>query len=274
MHFGDGGALAVEALSLQPTEGVVHENVSRVNEYVRQLKSADFSIWFGESVGVLKQAPPKRVVQKWAKQVLAQYRWEDANRLFQQTGELCLPVEPLRLDGWEIKAKVCLWPEDNREERHALGVLAGGGVMYHTAPLSIRERIQKKLSAKKASKTAVPFVLAVNIADHLAKVGEEELEILFGFKPHVQISATKGENGTMDYSGDLVFKPDGTEGVWAAADNASQYSRCDAIWFFHQVNAAHPTGTRQALYLNPYTEHEFRTRALDIFATAGVGVPE
>ena len=274
LHFGDGSAVAVEALSLQPTEGVIHENVHRVNEYVRQVKSADFSIWFGESGGVLKQAPPKSVVQQWARRVLGRYRWEDANLAYQQTGEMCFPVDPLRLDGWAVEAEVCLRLAEDREEREALGVLAGGGVMYHKAPITIRERIQKKISAKKASKTAMPFVLAVNIADHLIKVGEEELEVLFGFKHHVQVTPTKRGGGPIDYRGKLVFQPDGTEGVWATAGNASQYSRCDAIWFFHQVSAAHPTGTRQALYLNPYTKHDFRIQALHHYSIARVGLPE
>ncbi|MCY3922668.1 MAG: hypothetical protein OXG27_09750 [Chloroflexi bacterium] len=44
LHYADGPKLAVEALSLQRSEGVTDENVDRVNEYVRQVQSADFSL--------------------------------------------------------------------------------------------------------------------------------------------------------------------------------------------------------------------------------------
>ncbi|MYD17180.1 MAG: hypothetical protein F4W99_12015 [Chloroflexi bacterium] len=274
LHFGDGNPLAVEALSIQPTEGVVHENVHRVNEYVRQVKSADFSIWFGEHSGALKDAPPKQVVQQWANRALVRYRWEDAVRLYHQTGDLCLPVEPLRLGGWVIEAKVCVRIDEDRVERECLGVFAGRQTGYYGVPMHVRDKVLSKVRTKKSAPSSVPFVLAVNITDWMMKPGEEELEVLHGFKHRVQISPVRLPDGTMDYSGQGHFSPDGTEGVWSTAQNESQYRRCSAVWFFHQVGVVHPTGSRQAMYLNPYTKHSFRTHVLHHYSIAGVGRPD
>lgn len=274
LHFGDGTSLAIEALSLRPTGGIISENIHRVNEYVRQVMSSDFSIWFGESQGRLDQTPPKRVVQSWAERVLARYRWEDAIDVFERTGEMCFPVEPLRLENWIVEAQVCVRPGDNREERECLGVLAGGGGGYYEAPGAARKKILSKIRAKKSLQTEVPFFLAVNVADWMMKPGEEELEILHGFKHKVHITPVKRDDGTIDYPGQGLFSPDGTEGVWSTADNESKYGRCSAMWFFHRVHAAHPTGTRQAMYLNPYTDHDFRTLTMLHYSTAGVGMPE
>ena len=274
LHFGASESLALEALSLQPSEFVVDENVRRVNEYVRQVKSADFSIWFGKSEGVLEQAPRKSVVQQWARRVLVQHDWENANMTFQQTGELCLPVDRLRLDGWEVEAKVCLWTGHNREERGALGVLAGGQSGGYTVPSVVRDKVLKKVLAKKRARTSVPFVLAVNVTDQMWSVGEEELQVLHGFKPRALIAPVTRADGTVAYSGEGVFSSEGTEGVWSTIQNESQYERCSAVWFFHQVGVVHPRGVRQALYLNPHSEHRFRTHVLQHYSIAGVGIPE
>ena len=273
LHYNEGSALAVEALSLEPIERAEAPNVRLVNEWIRQLRSADFMIWLGESEGQLTSAPKKREVQGWAKRVLSEHSWEEADRLVRFTDDRRIPVEPLKLDGWSTQAKLWVNEPDKRTERECLAVLAGGTVGYYEVPKVARERIEKKIRAKKAEQSSMPFVLAVNVNDQMLDLGEEELEILHGFKPRILFRTAVGGGPPVDPAPRSVFSPDGTEGVWSTPDNKAQYDRCDAIWFFHQVGIVQPRGRRSALYLNPFVSHDFRMMALHHFATAGVALP-
>lgn len=273
LHYADGSAIAVEALSIEPIERAEAPNVRLVNEWVRQLRSADFMIWFGESEGQLTSAPKKREVQGWARDVLSQYSWEEAYNFAQMTGNRLIPVKPLELDGWSTQAEVRVNEPDKRTERECLAVLAGGTVGYYEVPQVARERIEKKIRAKKAEQSSMPFVLAVNVNDQMTDLGEEELEVLHGFKHRILFRSAAGGGTPVDPELQSVFSPDGTEGVWSTPDNKAQYDRCDAIWFFHQVGIVYPRGTRSALYLNPFVSHDFRMMALHHFATAGVALP-
>ena len=273
LHYADGSAIAVEALSIEPIERAEAPNVRLVNEWIRQLRSADFMIWLGESEGQLTSAPKKRDVQGWARDVLSQYSWEEAHSTAQMTGNRLIPVKPLELDGWVTQAEVRVNEPDNRTERECLAVLAGGTVGYYEVPKVARERIEKKIRAKKAEQSSMPFVLAVNVNDQMMDLGEEELEILHGFKHRILFRSAAGDGPPVDPEPQSVFSPDGTEGVWSTPDNKAQYDRCDAIWFFHQVGIVYPRGTRSALYLNPFVSHGFRMMALHHFATAGVALP-
>lgn len=273
LHYADGSAVAVEALSLEPIEHVKAPNVRRVNAWIKELRSADFMICLSKSKGQLTSAPKKREVQGWVKRVLSEHSWEEADRLVGFTNDRRIPVEPLKLDGWSTQAKLWVNEPDKRTERECLAVPAGGTVGYYEVPQVARERIEKKIRAKKAEQSSIPFVLAVNVNDQMLDLGEEELEILHGFKPRILFRTAVGGGPPVDPDPQSVFSPDGTKGVWSTPDNKAQYDRCDAIWFFHQVGIVHPRGRRSALYLNPFVSHDFRMMALHHFATAGVALP-
>ena len=188
LHYHDGDALAVEALPLQPIDGVISENVKLVNEYVRQLTSSDFFIWFGESEGELDQPPRKRDAQRWAERLLSQYNWEDEHALAQISGNRLIPIEPLKLGDWVIEAKLYVKSPEARTEQTCLGVLAGSHTGSYEVPAIVRDRVLKKIRNKKSSRSDVPFVLAVNIRDTMFKLGGEELEVLHGFKHQIRIT--------------------------------------------------------------------------------------
>ena len=273
LHYADGSAVAVEALSLKPIERAEDPNVELVNEWIRQLQSADFMICLSKSKGQLTSAPKKREVQSWARDVLSQYSWEEAYNFAQMTGNRLIPVKPLELDGWSTQAKLWVNAPDRRTERECLAVFAGGTGGSYKVPQVARERIEKKIRAKKAEQSSMPFVLAVNVNDQMLDLGEEELEILHGFKPRILFRTAVDGGPPVDPDPQSVFSPDGTKGVWSTPDNKAQYDRCDAIWFFHQVGIVQPRGRRSALYLNPFVSHDFRMMALHHFATAGVALP-
>ena len=274
LHYHDGDALAVEALPLQPIDGVISENVMLVNDYVIEVTSSDFYIWFGESKGTLDRPPRKRHVQRWAERVLSQLSWEEAHALAQRSGSPLMVIEPLKLHDCLIEAKLYVRSPEARTEQTCLGVLAGSHTGSYEVPAIVRNRVLKKIRNKKSSRSDVPFVLAVNIRDRVFKPGEEELEVLHGFKHKVRITPRRRDDGTVAHDAEGLFSPDGTEGVWSTIRNESQYGRCSAIWFFHQVGIVHPHGTRQAMYLNPNTDHHFRMHALQHFSTAGLGLPD
>ena len=107
LHYADGSAVAVEALSLEPIERAKAPNVRLVNAWIKELRSADFMICLSKSKGQLTSAPKKREVQGWAKRVLSEHSWEEADRRVRFTDDRRIPVEPLKLDGWSTQAK--LW---------------------------------------------------------------------------------------------------------------------------------------------------------------------
>lgn len=274
LHYSDGSALAVEALSLERASLTTNPNVDLVHEWIRQITSRDFSIWFGEPEGHLSSAPKKLEVQGWANRVLLEYRWEDAYEAVGRTDYPFIAVEPLRLGDWSAPAELMIKPPEHRTETSCLGVFGEQSVGYYNVPAELRDRIRRKISSKKADRSSVPFILAVNVEDHLLHVAEEELEILHGFKHRIRFTtATRGDQ-VVKRDAQGMFSPDGTEGVWSTSDNRGQYGRCGAIWFFHQVGIVHPRGSRRALYLNPFVPHDFRMLALHHFAMADVGLPD
>ena len=273
LHYSDGSALAVEALSMETVESI-DENVNLVNEWVRQLTSRDFKIWFGASDGHLSATPRKRPVQNWGRRVLSKYNWAQADEAVRATGQRLIPVEPLQLGDWVVQANLWVNLPEERTERECLTIHAGRTAGSNEVPTILRQRITKKIKAKKSQRGSTPFILAVNVNDHMFDPGEEELEILHGFKPHVRFTTVRNDGKPAELNLRGVFAPDGTEGVWSTSDNKPQYSRCSAIWFFHHVGVVCPRGTRQKLYLNPFVSHDFRTLALHHFATADVGLPD
>lgn len=274
LHYSDGSALAVEALSLKRAGFTTDPNVDLVHEWIRQITSRDFMIWFGEAEGHLSSTPKKLEVQSWANRVLSEYRWEDAYEAVGRTSYPFIAVEPLQLGDWSAPAKLMVRSPESRTETSCLAVFGEQSFEGYDVPAVLRERIERKIRSKKADRSSVPFILAVNVEDDLLHVAEEELEILHGFKPRIRFTtATRGDQ-VVERDAQGVFSPDGTEGVWSTSDNKAQYGRCSAIWFFHHVGIVHPRGSRQALYLNPFVPHDFRTLALHHFATADMGLPD
>lgn len=274
LHYADGSVLAVEALSLEPIQRAEDPNVRLVNEWLRELRSADFEIWLGESEGQLTSAPKRRKVQGWAERVLSKYSWEEADRLVRLTGDRIIPIEPLELDGWVTQAELWVNAPNARTERECLVVLAGPAFGYYDLPAAVRERIRNKIKRKKVSRGSTPFTLAVNINDRMLRPADEELEVLHGFKHRIRFRTAVAGGPPVDPDPQSVFSPDGTEGVWSTPANKAQYDRCAAIWFFHQVDFVHPHGSRRKLYLNPFVHHDFRMLMLHHFATAGVALPD
>lgn len=274
LHYSDGSALAVEALSLERASFTTDPNVDLVHEWIRQITCRDFTIWFGEAEGHLSSTPKKLDVQGWANRVLSKYRWEDAYEAVGRTDYPFITVEPLRLGEWSTPAELMVKSPDYRTETSCLEGLGEQSVGYYDVPSVLRERIKRKIRSKKAGRSSVPFILAVNVEDHLLYIAEEELEILHGFKPRIRFTTVTRDDQVMERDAQSVLSANGTEGVWSTSNNRAQYGRCSAIWFFHQVSIEHPRGSRQALYLNPFVPHDFRTLALRHFATADVGLPD
>ena len=274
LHYADGSAVAVEALSLEPIERAKAPNVRLVNAWIKELRSADFMICLSKSKGQLTSAPKKREVQGWAKRVLSEHSWEEADRRVRFTDDRRILVEPLKLDGWSTQAKLWVNEPDKRTERECLAVLASGTVGHYEVPQVARDRIEKKIRAKKAEQSSMPFVLAVNVNDQMLDLGEEELEILHGFKPRILFRTAVGGGPPVDPDPQSVFSPDGTKGVWSTPDNKAQYDRCAAIWFFHQVDVVCPRGRRSALYLNPFVSHGYRMKAFSRSVPADIALPD
>lgn len=276
LHYSDGSALAVEALSLEQVGFATDPNVERVLEWIRQLTSRDFAIHFGKTEGHLSSSPKRLEVQGWANRVLSKYRWEDAYEAVGRTDHPFISVKALKLGDWSVQAELWVKPPEHRTETSCFGSFGGHeqSFGYYDVPAELRDRIRMKISSKKADRSSVPFILAVNVEDHLLRPAEEELEILHGFKHRIRFTTATRDDQVVERDAQGTFSPDGTEGVWSTSDNRGQYGRCGAIWFFHQVGIVHPRGSRRALYLNPFVPHDFKMLALHHFATADVGLPD
>ena len=273
LHYSNGSALAVEALSLERASFATDPNVELVYEWIRQLTCRDFTIWLGEAEGHLSSTPKKRDVQGWANRVLSKHRWEEAYEAVGRTNNPFIPVEPLRLGDWTAPAELMVKPPEHRTETSCLGAFGEQSMGYYDVPATLCERIERKIRSKKTDRSSVPFVLAVNVEDHLLNPADEELEILYGFKHRIRFTTATLGGQVVGGGGQGVYSAEGTEGVWSASDNEAQYGRCSAIWFFHQVGVVHPRGSRRALYLNPFVPHELRMLMLHTYATADAGLP-
>lgn len=276
LHYSEGSALAVEALSLEQASFAMDPNVKRVLEWIRQLTNRDFAIHFGKTEGHLSSTPKKREVQRWANRVLSKYRWEDAYETVRRTGNPFISVKALELGDWSVQAELSVKPPGHRTETSCFGSFGGHeqSFGYRNVPAELRDRIEWKISSKKTDRSSVPFILAVNVEDRLLRDAEEELEILYGFKHRIpSTTGTHGGQAVLE-GAQGAYSAKGTEGVWSASDNKAQYRRCSAIWFFHQVGFESPRGSRRALYLNPFVPHGFRTLMLHAYATAGAGLPD
>lgn len=270
LHFTDGGLLLVEALSIQGTRMVLNPNVNQVMEYVSELRSSEFTLTFGIAEGELTSTPRRDYVQKWARRAVERLDWCEAHARAEITGDSSTHIEPLQWDNWMIQASLYVKPSDRRIDE---SLLDGGPVKvgYDEVPCMVRERILKKIRGKTRTSSDMPFILAVNVNDRMLRDRENEREILYGIKdaPQFPTSPTDAVRAARS----MELHP-GTEGVWVASDGRTRYERCSAIWFFHQVDVIRPHGSRQALYLNPFVSHDFRTLALHHFATADVGLPD
>lgn len=271
LNYNDGTQLAVEALSLQQIEVVGDSMLSLLNHWISEVESLDFYIWLGDTQGNLASTPPKTLVQSWAASVLHTYSWEDANRITAATGSIKLEVEPLRFGTWSMQAHVVAKESNKRTSKTSLLKPAGSWSGVSALPSTVRDKALKKIAKKKRVRTDMPFVLAINVADYTSPAGEDELGVLYGFRHQVQFSIADCPDGAMIHDAKGFFSPDNHEGVWSTSRNEAQYERCDGIWFFHQVGPHYPRGRRQALYLNPYSDHGFPLRALQDFSISQFG---
>ncbi len=238
LRLGDYGEIHVEALSLLWPLDSSGENLKRVNQYVSNILSSDFSIWFGDVQGELSHTPPRKPVEDWTRRVLQAFSWEEADRLVRGNPERLISIEPLVLNECQIDARLLVRPPDARTPQSCLGMPATSANIfgYDTRVADTQEKIKTKIKTKKQAVTSTPFVLAVNVNNRMRPYEEKELEVLYG----------NADNGT--------------GGVWRTSDGRPRetYTRCAAIWFFHQVDLSYPQGRRNALHLHPDINHDER----------------
>ena len=254
LHLDGYGEIHIEALSLPWSLDSSDENLKRVNQYVSNIQSSDFSIWFGDVRGELSHTPPRKPVDDWTRRVLQTFSREEADRRVRGNPERLISIEPLVLDECQIDASLLVRPPDERTEQSCLGMPATSANIfgYDTRVADTQEKIKAKIKAKKQASTSTPFVLAINVNNRMRPYEEKELEVLYG-------NADKG-----------------TGGVWRTSDGRPRetYTRCAAIWFFHQVDLSYPQGRRNALHLHPDINHDERMVILAKAAEArGVSPP-
>ena len=272
LHFADGSRLLVEALSVQPTLRAPSPNLDQVMGYVAEMESTGFSLCFGPVATDLPGTLKRTHVQAWARRIVERCDWYNANAHAEITGNRLIPVKPLRWDDWSIDARLYVKLPDEQLDGPLLErgrVVAWSG---DEADL-IRHKVRKKISEKTPDSNDTPFILAVNIENHLLQPTDQELEILYGFKPRIRFTTEVLDGQVVGGDAQKMYSAKGTKGVWSTSDNEAQYRRCGAIWFFHQVGVVHPRGSRRALSLNPFVSHEFRMLMLHAYATAGAGLP-
>lgn len=254
LHIDGLGSIDVEAFSPPSTMDQSSENLKLVNQYVGTEKSSDFSIWLVAVHGELVDTPRRRTVTKWARRVLNQQSWEEADRRVQGNPVRRLPAEPLILGDCRIDAELLVRPPEFRKPQSCLGMPAApaGSFRDDRRHSVLVERITAKIKAKKRELTSTPFVLAVNIHSFTSFYESDERRILHGCR-------------------DV-----GLNGIWTFADGRerSEHLRCSAIWFFHRVDEDHPAGRRNALCLNPFVKHDGRMAVLAEVADITVGLPD
>ena len=275
LHYADGSAIEIEAMSIHDTRFTSDPNIEKVNQWIREIKSADFEIRFKRRFvnAKLSRTPSKRDIQKWVREGLGKYSWDEANELVQQSQFRCIPIAPLKLEEQQFEAVLYVVQEHEREEGSCLGVGLGGTGTFCNAAGRIRSKMREKIRDKKPSESPSPFILAVNIEDALmmTQPNQDELRVLYGLD-HVTSLLVGDHSRPMEAQ--TVFSACGRPGVWSSVSNKSQYERCSAIWFFHRVGVSSAFGTRQALYLNHSVCHGPNMLWLHNFATAGIGMLE
>ena len=266
LRLGGYGEIHVEALSLRFALNSSAENLKLVNQYIGDILSSDFSICLGAVHGELSNTPPRRPVDNWTQRVLQAFSWEDADRRVRGNPERLIPIEPLVLDECQIDAWLLVRPPNQRTQQSCLGMpaMSANTFRYDTRVADTRtkiekkiekkigEKIEEKIEEKKRASTSTPFVLAVNVNNRMRPYEEKELEVLYG----------NADNGT--------------GGVWRTSDGRPRetYTRCAAIWFFHQVDPLYPKGRHNALHLNSFVNHDERMAILAKAAEArGVSPP-
>ena len=242
LRLGSYGEIHVEALSLSFALNSSAENLKLVEQYIGDILSSDFSICLGAVHGELSNTPPRRPVDNWTQRVLQAFSWEDADCRVRDNPERLIPIEPLVLDECRIDAWLLVRPPDQRTQQSCLGMPAMSANTFRndTRVADTRTKIEEKIEEKKRASTSTPFVLAVNVNNRMRPYEEKELEVLYG----------NADNGT--------------GGVWRTSDGRPRetYTRCAAIWFFHQVDLSYPQGRRNALHLHPDINHDERMAIL------------
>ena len=272
LNFDNNISVAIEALHIAREPD--NPNLDWINHYVEQIISEDFGLSFGNCEGNLAEKPRKRHVQSWAREVLCQYTWDEATAQLLKTEGHSLPVRPLTLGDWSAEASVMPRDPQNRKARSCLMQLAGSGIREYNRPMHVRKKIEKKIRDKVTPDQTVPFVLAVNVEDWLARPGKEELQILYGFQHTIRIFLTKSNAGRAPSRSVGAFTAEGGNGVWSKLNNNRQYKRCNAIWFFHQLGGPLAHGIRQEMYLNPFVDHSVELRFLQQFSQAEQAMPQ
>ena len=253
LHLNGHGAIDVEAMSLPWDMDLSSKNVKLVNQYVGEMKSSDFSIWFDQAQIALIDTPKRRIVQDWVNRVLGAHSWDEADRLVEADPERFLAIEPLILGGCRINAQLLVRLPEMRSLQSCLGMAATSteGWHYDTRIAVTRNKILAKIKAKKRKRTSTPFILAVNINSFTFFNEEHERKILYGSREHQE------------------------DGVWAFADGRprKEYSRCSAVWFFDRVGPLHSHGRRNAFYRNRFIDQDAGMATLAKVAENVVGLP-
>lgn len=274
LRFVGGAEIMVEAMSVQPTLWLPQPNVEAIKDYIREMRSRDFAICLGFEKGELTTTLSGRRVHDWARGILDAHNWHDAHASVEGADSRFIRVEPLRWGNWEIEASLYVKPPEERIEDSLLHALGGFVIGAYDLPQRIRGKIEKKIRAKGVTRGEVPLMLAVNINDRMFEPGREELEILHGYKPTIQIPLPAALGQPARKGAKTLLSSAGREGVWSSKDDQSRYSHCNAIWFFHEVWMAYPRGRRHAMYLNPFINHDYKMLFLHHFATADLWLPE
>lgn len=224
-----------DEIAARKRENIIYESIDKIN-------SPDFFLL----VHVKRSSGKNPSGRMWRKKIekwLSSLDYENIYLIFKENRFNELPVLPLKDEGWEVELKPIPKGRDARGKPEIRPI----GIKYFSLfPCRESEHIRKAVikKAKKYSKLNLPFIIAINTANDLTIVDNEDmLDALFGDSFEKYLLSPDGEI-LENFSG---RKPNGS---WIGL-NGPRYRSVSAIIIFSRLCCENIANCTPVLWHNP-----------------------
>jgi hypothetical protein len=239
---------AAIATTESANEAAARSRMNTVYDVInRKVDTSNFFLWLGVE-GIPESQPPASKIAAFLNKHLASLDPDEVMTLYEIGGMDAMPSWLFEYDGWVIEFQPIPKKLEARNKKTArpIGALSTG---FQTIDLSspIRYAISKK--ASKYGELALPFVVAVNVLEHIDEI--DIMDALFGREQFIidttQISSSKPANPEMSRIPD---------GLWTSY-SGPRNTRVSAVLLAIQLFPFSILQANVRLYHNPWASKPY-----------------
>lgn len=223
----DDSCIIIEATVVAPDDNSSTFYVRDVIEKIYQLKSEQFGLLIEEVQGTLERQIPKKHLLAKLQKFLNKHDPDEVMKLIDRGGRCAAPRKTIRHDEWQIK--VSIHPISPNLRGPKKNIVSGPVfVKWGDDVPEVRKKIKSKV--RKYGKIQNPFIIALNVYNHIGFDHTDARDVLFG-----------------------------REGIWGTSEDP-QYRDLSGVVFFTDTNSHCVQRAPARLYINPFASPNIISR--------------